>query len=350
MEVRPFLAPPAPPGTKASGIPTFSVIIPAYQAADVVAQAVESALDQTTPAHEVIVCDDGSTDDIEGALAPYQEHVLLLRKENGGGASALNRAGRAATGEFVSLLDADDAYEPERLEAVGELAAARPDLGIVMTDSYLEVDGRIVGRFSEETSFAAEGQRAAILDRCFIAWPAVRRDHLLAIGGFDESLRIAYDWDCWIRLLFEGVRAGLVDEPLHRYRISGESLSGDRPAALHERVVVLEKVAHDALSERERVALRGSLAGKRRRAALADAQAALSAGAPDARRRALTVALGRGHRMATRLNGILAVLAPRLAARRLEEQEARTGQSLLRRSVPNRESAPRPTIRPRRRD
>jgi glycosyltransferase involved in cell wall biosynthesis len=314
------------------------VIIPAYQAADVLGQAVESALDQTMPANEVIVCDDGSTDDIEGALAPYREQVLLLHKENRGGASALNACWRAATGEYVSLLDADDAYEPERLEAVGELAAARPDLEIVMTDSLLEVEGRIVGRFSEETPFAAEEQRTAILDRCFIAWPAVRRDSLLAIDGFDESLRIAYDWDCWIRLLFNGARAGLVDEPLHRYRISAESLSGDRPAALHERVVALDKVPRAALNEGERVMLRKSLASKRRRAALA----ALRAGAPDARRRAARLALGRGQRIATRLRGIAAVLAPRLAARRLEEQETRAGQSLLRRSVPDHEPASKP--------
>ncbi len=338
----PFIAPSAPPGGRAEGVPTFSVIIPAYQAADVVAQAVESALDQTIPAHEVIVCDDGSTDDIEAALAPYRERVLFLRKENGGGASALNTAARAATGEFVSLLDADDAYEPERIEAVGELAAARPDLDIVMTDSYMELEGRIVGRFSEETPFAAEAQRTAILDRCFIAWPAVRRDRLRAIGGFDEALRIAYDWDFWLRLLFDGARAGLVDVPLHRYRISGESLSGDRPAALRERVTILEKVSDASLSERERVALRRSLASKRSRAALAEAQAALRAGSPDARRRALIVAVGRGYGTPTRLNAMLAVLAPRLAARRLERQEARAGRSLLRRSIPNQGPSPPP--------
>src|SRR5207248_4438233 len=116
--------------------------------------------------------------------------------------SALNAAAQAATGEFVSWLDADDAYEPERLAATGELGAQRPDLDILMTDSYLEVDGRVVGRFSDETPFAAVDQRMAILDRCFIGWPAIRRSRLLDVGGFDESLRTGYDWDFWIRLLF----------------------------------------------------------------------------------------------------------------------------------------------------
>jgi glycosyltransferase involved in cell wall biosynthesis len=313
------------------------VTIPAYQAAGVIGQAVESALDQTSPAHEVIVCDDGSTDDLEAALAPYRKRVLLLRKENGGGASALNMAARAASGEFISLLDADDAYEPERLEAVGELAAARPDLDIVMTDSYMELEDQVVGRFSQETPFAAKAQRTAILDRCFIAWPAVRRDRLLAIGGFDEALRIAYDWDFWIRLLFDRARAGLVDVPLHRYRISAESLSGDRPKALRERVAILDKLTdNDTLTKGERIVLRKSLASKRARANLAEAQAALREGALVARKRALMVMVGRGYGLPTRLNAMLAVLSPRLAARRLECQEARTGRSLLRRSIPDR--------------
>ena len=138
-------------------MPSFSVIIPAYQAAGTIAQAVESALDQTVPAHEVIICDDGSTDDLEGALAPYRDRITLIHKENGGGASALNAAASAASGDFVVVLDSDDTYEPERLEALGALAAARPDLDVLMTDSYLEAGGRVVGALLEGGSVRAGG-------------------------------------------------------------------------------------------------------------------------------------------------------------------------------------------------
>src|SRR6266545_1453448 len=300
--MRAIIAPPPPGGLEAGPVPSFSIVIPAYQAAAVVGDAVRSALDQTIPPHEVVVCDDGSTDDIEGALEPFRDRIVLVRKGNGGGASALNASIQAATGEFVSILDADDAYERERLEALGELAAQRPDLDILMTDSLLEADGRPVGRFSVKTPFAGERQAVEILDRCFIAWPAVRRRRVLAIGGFDESLRIAYDWDFWIRALLDGARAGLIEVPLHRYRVSGESLSGSRPAALRERVTVLEKTARNAKLDPELTeALRRSLARNRSRALLAEAEDGLRSNTPDKRRRALKVAAGRGFKPVTRL-------------------------------------------------
>jgi glycosyltransferase involved in cell wall biosynthesis len=316
------------------------VVIPAYQAASVIAGAVESALSQTLAPREVVVCDDGSTDDLDGALAPYRQRIVVVRKPNGGGASALNAAVRAASSEFVSWLDADDAYEPERLEALGELAAARPDLDILMTDSWLESDGEVVGRFGEFTPFEALEQRLAILDRCFVAWPAVRRARVLEVGGFDERLRIAYDWDFWIRCLFSGAAAGLVDVPLHRYRISGSSLSGRRAAAMRERVDVLEKALRlDGLTRDERAALERSLRSKRSRALLTEAESALAENAGDARSRAWALALARGAALSPRLRmaAVVAALAPGWAGRRLAAR-AREGaaRSRLERSVPGR--------------
>ena len=311
------------------------MVIPAYQAADVIGQAVESALDQTAPPYEIIVCDDGSTDSIEEALKPYRERIVLVRKANGGAASAMNAAINVASGEFISWLDADDVYEPERLEATCELALDRPDLDILMTDSYLEAGGAVVGRFCAETPFATDDQRLAILDRCFIAWPAVRRSRVLGVGGMDESL-FAFDWDLWIRLLFTGARAGLVDVPLHRYRISNESQSGDRAAALRGRVAVLEKTMRTIdLSGKEREVAMRSLRQKRSRALVTEAEFALRTGAAGRRRKALSVAVRPGFALTTRVRAGSAALVPRLAAVRLERIEARTGRSRLRRSIPN---------------
>src|SRR5881392_536210 len=113
-----FLAPPPEEPVEADAPPRFSVLVPAYNAAATVAESVESALGQTAPPHEVVVCDDGSTDDLAGALAPYLDCIVLVRKENGGGASALNAAAARATGDFLVVLDSDDAYLPTRLEAM----------------------------------------------------------------------------------------------------------------------------------------------------------------------------------------------------------------------------------------
>jgi glycosyltransferase involved in cell wall biosynthesis len=265
--MRPVLAPPPPGPLSRADVPTFSVIVPTFESASTVGAAVASALAQTRPALEVIVCDDGSTDDVEGALAPVRDRICLVRKSNGGGASALNHGTHIAHGEFVAILDADDVYNSSRIEALGDLAAARHDLDIVTTDAYFEIDGEIVGRFNRTTPFVVNDQRVAILRSCFVGgWPAVRRERVLATGGWDESLRIGYDWDCWLRLILDGARAGLVDEPLMSYRLHPGSLTFDRIANLRARVQLLEKAQnHPTLTRRERRILRASVGWQRSR-------------------------------------------------------------------------------------
>src|SRR5436305_10109763 len=141
MSGRRFLAPVPTASVEPGPEPAFSVIVAAYEAAGTIAAAIDSALAQTLAPHEVIVCDDGSTDDLEGALAPYRDQIVLIRQENAGEGAAKNAAARAATGDFVVVLDADDRFLPERLEALCELAVARPDLDIPTTDAFPELDG-----------------------------------------------------------------------------------------------------------------------------------------------------------------------------------------------------------------
>jgi hypothetical protein len=313
-------------------VPTFSVVIRAYRAADTVAAAVESALEQTVPPHEVIVVDDGSPDDTVRVLGPYLDRVVLVRKEHGGGASAMNAGALAATGDFVAVLDADDTYLPERIEALGEAASARPDLDVLMTDASVEVDDQVVARYSEMAAFAAEEQRLAILDRCFVVWPAVRRSRFLEVGGYDESLRTTHDWDCHVRLLFAGAQAGCVDVPLYRYRITTGSLSDDPVAKRRDAVRVLERAAQLPLTQEERRVLELSLWQKRRDAALVATDLALLRRAPDARRRALAIAVAGHVRPRTRAKALFAAAAPAVAARLLEARERQTGSSRLQRS------------------
>ena len=325
--MRSILAPAPAHPVEPGPIPTFSVILAVYHAAETVGEAVESALRQSAPPHEVLVCDDGSTDGTQAALAPYRERITLLRKDHGGAASARNAAARAATADFLAILDADDVYLPDRLAALGELAAARPDLDILASDAFFEVEGRTAGRFnSDRHPFAVADQRGAILERNFILGnAAVRRERLVAIGGFDESLECAEDWDCWIRLILGGSLAGSVVEPLARYRIRRQSLTSDRRIALRCRVRALEKVERRSdLSPEEGRTLERSLLAHRQRAALAEAEAAILEREPYARRRAMAIAVGGGHGFGTRLKAALAAAAPRLAARMLERRKARS--------------------------
>ena len=215
--VRRFLVPEADGPVEPSAPPSFSVLIRTYQNADTVVEAVESALNQTLPPFEIVVYDDGSTDGTDDVLRLYGDRIHYLRRENAGAAEAFNRGLEAARGDFVVVLDADDAFEPERIEALSELATARPDLDIVTTDAAWESEGRVVGRFNSEANpFEVENQRAAILERCFIVAPGVRRSAVLGVGGQDTRLEVSADWDCWIRMILGGSKAGSVDEPLLR--------------------------------------------------------------------------------------------------------------------------------------
>lgn len=303
-------------------VPTFSVVIAAYQAAETIAEAVESALSQSLAPEEVIVCDDGSTDDLAGALAPYAPHVRVMRQRNSGKGAAVDTGSRAASGEFVAILDADDVYLPGRLEALAELTAARPDLDIVTTDEFVEVDGRVVGRFYERNVFPVEvaEQRTAILRTCFVGGhPAVRRSVLLENGGFDRTLRIGEDWECWLRLILAGCKAGMVDEPLLRYRLHEGGLTSNRLDALLARVRVLEKHEHNpALTAQERGVLTASLAANRRRLALAEVELAFTDLPMHGRRRALALIARRDLPWVGRLTAAAALVMPRWARRMVE--------------------------------
>src|SRR6185503_7593175 len=120
--------------------------------------------------------------------------ITLLRQPNGGAASAHNRVLAHATGDFIAVLDADDAWEPERLARLTELAVQRPDLDVLATDATFEADGRETGHFYDANPFPVDDQRRGMLEGCFVWNPAARRRRLLAIGGWDERFRIAYDW------------------------------------------------------------------------------------------------------------------------------------------------------------
>jgi hypothetical protein len=300
---------------------TFSAIIAAYQAAAFIAEALESLLAQTVAPIEIIVCDDGSTDDLTGALAPYLDRIKLIRQENRGPAAARNVAARAASGDFIAILDADDVYYPERLEALSELNARRPDLDILTADCHVIAGGKFIRNcYHEHYRFATNNQRQAILRENFLGpgHMSVRRDRFLAVGGLDERFVQAEDWDCWIRMILSGSRAGMVNEPLAEYRVHPTSLASDRVRLSEGKVAVLEKTAlRDDLSPVERQTLDDSLAEQRGLLTLRRARAALAASRSDARRLALQVAFTSKLPLRVRLGAVVAAAFPRFARRRL---------------------------------
>jgi hypothetical protein len=319
--MRPTLTPPASGSVSRGPTPVFSVVIAAYDAADTITDAIESVLAQTIRPVEIVVCDDGSRDDLGAALTPFRDSVTLVRQQHAGeGAAKTNGASHAREGDFIVFLDADDTFLPERLEALGELAAARPDLDILTTDAFLEIDGEVIRRCYEAGwTFEANDQRGAILERNFIfGQAAVRRTRFLESGGFDASISHGTDWDLWCRMVLGGSRVGLVDEPLARYRLRRSSLSADRTALLEGRCRVLERAAsRDDLTPGERTRVQAALATAQHNALLARASTALREGSPNARRLAIGVARTPSLPARTRAKAALAALAPRAASRRL---------------------------------
>ncbi len=311
-----FLVPvPAAPVEPLTVAPKFSIVIPAYQAAETIGEALESALAQTRPAHEVIVVDDGSTDDLAAALAPYEERIELVSKANGGVASARNAGVATASGDFMAVLDADDRFHSRRLEALAALALARPDLDLITTDTRFIVDRQPQGTFREANPFAVEKQRTAIFDSCFVGgWPAVRIERLRDIGGFDEGLSQGEDWDCWLRLILDGSGVGLVDRPYYDYVIRPGSLTSNREASLWARVALLEKAASDpALQKADRPALKRAYGAHRARAVAAEIDVVLAGGG--SRGRLARLAASPGLEPRTRALAGLAALAPALVRR-----------------------------------
>jgi glycosyltransferase involved in cell wall biosynthesis len=296
-------------------VPSFAIVITAYEAAATIGAAVDSALAQTRPAEEVIVVDDGSRDDLAAALAPYGEQVRLVRRENGGGAAARNTGAEAARSEFMAILDADDTYEPRRLEAIAALAAERPELDLIATDASFVVEGEKKGTFLEHNPFPNDNQRRAIFERCFpTGWPAVRISALWEAGGFDPTMRIAYDWDCWLRMILAGSSVGMVEEPLYDYALHSGSLASSRVASLRERVVLLEKAqANPNLRSAERPTLERWLGAYREQVARGAIEAALQGGGSSEELSRL--ARSRGLNSRTRALAGLAAVAPSLARR-----------------------------------
>ena len=315
------------------------MILAAWCAAATIGAAVDSVLAQTRVAHEVIVCDDGSPDDVAGALRQYGDRVRLLRIEHGGESPAKNAAAAAATGDLVVILDADDVWLPDRLAALADLAVQRPDLDVLTTDAWYVVDGERTRTYHDvKRPFPVRDQRREILRRNFVfGHAAVRREAWVAAGGFDSSVAIGADWDLWLRLIYAGSLAGCVDAPLAEYRVAASSLSGNRLASLRSRVELLDRAERaQALSSQEREELVTSRRLHRRRLLLAEAEAALAAGSGDARRLALTAAAGPGLSPLTRGQALAAAVAPRLAGHLVRRRQSALGGASYERRAPRR--------------
>lgn len=324
VAVPPLLAPVPVAGTRSVAAPTISVVIAAYEAAAVIGTAIESVLAQSVAPIEIVVCDDGSSDDLAGALEPFGSIVRLVRIEHGGEAVARNAAIAAAAGEFVAVLDADDRFAPGRLAAIARVLAERPDLDLVTTDAVLELDGRVVGTvYHDDNRFEVADQRRVILDHNFVfGQVVVRRDRMLELGGYDPAIRYTTDWDCWIRLVLAGGRLGCIDAPLGVYTMHEAAMSASRQRMYDGRVDTLTKTLADPrLADDERARVEARRRHEQRRSDREALRVALVRRDRDRRTRAIAVARDAGQPRGARAKALVATVVPSVVAGRLRARD-----------------------------
>ncbi|MFT4217181.1 MAG: glycosyltransferase [Micropruina sp.] len=214
-------------------LPRVSVIMPTYNAGARIGAAISGVLTQSYSDLELIVVDDGSTDDTYRIATGFGDRVAVLQQANAGPNAARNRGIRAAAGELIALCDSDDFWLPNYLADALAVLERHPDrtwvtcAATALTDHGLRDYG--VSPFGQ---FPAERQREAILQVNFVSiFSVFPRRMADEIGPFSEELHRCEDWEYWARAIFSGWRVAFQPDSAAMYRQQGASQSAD-PAAM----------------------------------------------------------------------------------------------------------------------
>lgn len=221
--------------------PTFSVVIPVYNGAATLARAIDSVLVQSYPAVEVIVVDDGSTDDTARVMADFGHRIVARHQTNAGVSAARNDGAKRATGEWLAFLDSDDWYFPDRLRWHAEWIARDPTLDFLTGDyEYRRLDGSFLNRSMETTDAGvrllkkANGAREVVMGveelELFVEnhfgdthTLSVPRRTFARLGGYRVGQVVCEDVNFLIRLCAESCHVGVICEPMGVYLIRPDS-------------------------------------------------------------------------------------------------------------------------------
>jgi len=223
--------------------PMVSIIIPAFNAMTYLPETLESALSQTYENTEVLVVDDGSTDDVVQYVSGHPDsRVRLLRKANGGLASARNKGLLSAKGDYMAFLDADDLWDATKLERQVRCLEAAKRVGLSHTGiRFIDQIGNEVNK-PLGVSGNGDVRDSVVLEnpvRCG-STPVVRARCFADVGGFDETLRFAEDWDMWIRIA-EKHHFNAISEPLTAYRQHASNMTKSHTVIMPNMLKILDK-------------------------------------------------------------------------------------------------------------
>src|SRR5688500_4677973 len=209
--------------------PTVSLLIPAYNRADFVAAPIGSVLRQTYRDFELLVWDDGSTDstaDVAERAAAGDSRIRVVRAAHAGVCAAINEGARQLSGKYFGWVDSDDAIAPNCLAETVAFLDANADVGMVYTD-YLTMDGagRIGGPGSRTKIPYAKDR--LLIDFMTFHFRLMRREIFDRVGGVDESIPGAEDYDLCLRLS-EQTEIRKLARPLYFYRVHDRSISSEK--------------------------------------------------------------------------------------------------------------------------
>lgn len=204
-----------------------SIIVPTYNGARYIGDAIESVLAQNYTDYEVIVVDDGSTDDTNQALEPYLERITYIRQSNQGLSRARNQGVAVSRGEYLSFLDSDDLFLPNKLAAQAQFLDSMPDVGLVASGfQYFDKDRSVL-----QDSCSWKIERLLDLETILFSGLTVvhgvliRREWFSRIGGFDPSLSYCEDMDFWYRLSLEGCPIYWLPDIVCQYRLHSGNMT-----------------------------------------------------------------------------------------------------------------------------
>lgn len=224
--------------------PLVSIIIPTYNHAHFLPYSIGSVLEQTYDRFEALIVDDGSIDSTRELVQGYTDSRLhYIYQSNRGLAGARNTGLRAARGEWISLLDADDMYLPHKLELQVDWLQRHPEYDLVVGGwNYIDETGTQIGGYQPGDDPP---------DLTLINWlhdcytnpisVMVRKDWLDRIGGFDERLKQVEDWDVWLRLAYAGCKMGWVNAQICNYRLSPGQMTRNATAQKKAMIQMMDK-------------------------------------------------------------------------------------------------------------
>jgi glycosyltransferase involved in cell wall biosynthesis len=200
---------------------SISVVIPAYNASRFIAETLESVLAQTLQPDEVLVIDDGSTDDTAAIADGFAPRVRVFRRPNSKQSATRNFGVQEATGEWIAFIDSDHLWEPNKLERQMEELVRHPEADICYTGYVFLMqrgDTAILGRVIDVPP-AKDIRKALFKRNAFPVSVIARRSTLLAANGFNPMIRHGHeDYELWLRLLHAGAKFAACREPLLQYR------------------------------------------------------------------------------------------------------------------------------------